>query len=86
MSRLTEVKFIEVDTIPKVLEAGVVYVSKRFQVAIHLCCCGCGIETVTPIKDGGWELNGSTITPSIGNQNFPCRSHYFIRDGKVLWV
>ena len=28
---------------------------------------------------------GPTLWPSIGNWQKDCRSHYYIRDGKVLW-
>ena len=36
-----------------------------------------------------WQLyyNGKEIslTPSIGNYEFPCQSHYFIRHNRVEW-
>ena len=77
----------------KPLEDGILYVSRRFELAIHNCACGCKIETVTPLRtvagNEGWELsqgpNGPTLHPSIGNQNFPCKSHYWVRDGKIEW-
>lgn len=80
----------EVETVPETLQEGVIYVSQRFGTAIHLCACGCGGETVTPfIGATAWDLsdgpNGVTLRPSIGNQNFPCRSHYWITDGAVEW-
>ena len=76
---------------PETLEPHTLYVSNEYEIAIHLCACGCGIKTVTPI--GGplsWkytETDGkATLHPSIGNQQFPCQSHYWIRDGKIVWT
>ncbi len=78
----------EVEFIPDTLQDGVIYVSRRFGTAIHLCACGCGEQTITPFQGpNGWELTdgqeGVTLRPSIGNQNFPCRSHYWITNGAV---
>lgn len=73
------------------MEDGVLYVSTRYGTAIHLCACGCGQETVTPIdKTNGWALIESdsgtaTLIPSIGNFQFPCRSHYWITDSRTVW-
>ena len=82
-----------VETIPEDLEEGVLYISKKHHVAIHLCACGCGEQTVTPLdSDGGfgWRLTeaegGVTLRPSIGNWDFPCRSHYYITNNKVEWL
>ena len=77
-----------VDSIPDDLEDGILYISHKYQVAVHLCCCGCGGEVVTPLDHEGWHLteeNGATLSPSIGNFSFPCRSHYFIRRNRVEW-
>lgn len=78
----------EVEFIPKEMKDGVIYVSRRFGTAIHRCACGCGEQTVTPFTGmKAWTLtdgpNGVTLRPSIGNQQFPCKSHYWITDGKV---
>jgi hypothetical protein len=71
-----------VDLIPDALEDGVLYVSVQYATALHLCCCGCGSEVVTPLSPTDWSLtfDGDTVSlrPSIGNYSFPCRSHYFI--------
>jgi hypothetical protein len=79
-----------VNQVPEKLEEGVIYVSIPFETVIHMCCCGCGKEVVTPLSPTGWSLtfDGETITldPSIGNWNFQCRSHYFIRKNKVIWA
>ena len=76
---------------PATLAPGLLYVSKRFKTAAHLCACGCGTKVVTPLKPGGWTLSsarsgGVSLDPSIGNFNLPCQSHYWIRDGGVEWA
>lgn len=92
--RLTTIKPQKVVYIPKVedMENGIIYISTAFGTAIHLCCCGCGNQTVTPIglNKNGWGVMFNqhvvTLTPSIGNFQFPCKSHYFIQNNKVVWV
>jgi hypothetical protein len=80
----------KVEFIPEQPEPGILYVSDRFATAVHLCACGCGLEVVTPIKPARWKLTitgkGPTLSPSIGNWSFPCRSHYLIVDGAVRWA
>ena len=79
-----------VEFIPEQLEDGVLSISHRYGTAIHLCCCGCGSEVVTPLNPTGWTLQiangGITLRPSIGNWSLPCRSHYLIRQGRVVWA
>lgn len=79
-----------VQYIPERLEPGVLYVSREYGTASHLCCCGCGEEVVTPLNPTDWSLaverGGVTLYPSIGNWSFPCRSHYWIRNGHVEWA
>jgi hypothetical protein len=78
-----------VESIPEILDPGVLYVSMNLASAIHLCACGCGQEVITPLSPTDWKLcfDGENVTldPSIGNWSFPCRSHYWIRGGKVRW-
>ncbi len=79
-----------VETMSETKENGVLYISDRFKLAIHLCVCGCGYEVVTPFgSPSGWQLSREgdqiTLSPSIGNFQFPCKSHYFIRSNKVEW-
>lgn len=73
--------------IPARLEPGTLYVSIEFATANHLCCCGCGNEVVTPFTPTDWSMtfDGETVSlwPSIGNWQFPCRSHYVIERGRV---
>jgi Family of unknown function (DUF6527) len=79
-----------VDLMPAELKEGVLYVSIPYATAVHLCACGCGVKVVTPISPPGWKVvwDGDTVSldPSIGNWQFPCRSHYWIRRGKVVWA
>lgn len=74
----------------KPLQDGVLYVSRKYEIAIHNCACGCTTETVTPLvmaeNTDGWTLSdGPTLHPSIGNQKLPCQSHYWVKDGKIVW-
>lgn len=79
-----------VEHIPKRLTRGTLYISKKYNTAIHSCCCGCGTETVTPLGPDKWQLkedNGMiSLYPSIGNQNLPCKSHYWITENHVKWA
>ena len=79
-----------VRAIPEKLNAGTLYVSIDFATAAHCCCCGCGREVVTPLTPTDWRItyDGVSISlfPSVGNWNFPCRSHYWIDGGRVVWA
>lgn len=79
-----------VESFPEVLEEGVIYISRRFRTACHSCCCGCGTKIVTPIRPTEYSLSkkGDLISlhPSVGNWNYPCQSHYVIRDNQILWT
>ncbi len=79
-----------VEFIPKALEDGVLYISNRFGTASHRCFCGCGTKVVTPLRQTEFELisRGGKVSlyPSIGNWNYPCQSHYWIRDNQVVWA
>src|SRR6266581_997642 len=79
-----------VDAIPDILDEGVLYASIKFATAIHLCCCGCRSEVVTPLSPTDWSLtfDGESVSlrPSIGNWSFPCQSHYWITRNKVAWA
>jgi hypothetical protein len=77
--------------IPEDIKEGILYISKEFETAIHLCACGCGRKTVTPFGKGGWVLTESdglvTLRPSIGNfrgEN-PYHAHYYITNNKIEW-
>lgn len=72
------------------LEPDKLYISLDCKVVIHLCACGCGEKVVLPIDPEGWRItyDGESVTlhPSIGNFQFPCRSHYWIKHSKVVWA
>lgn len=78
-----------VEFVPDQIEAGKLYISETYETAIHKCCCGCGEEVVTPLRSSGWRLvkRGQLVSlyPSIGNWEYACQSHYFIRDNQILW-
>lgn len=81
-------KFVEV--IPEQLEDGVLYISLQYCIATHKCVCGCGNEVPTPISPTDWELTfdgkSVSLSPSIGNWNFPCKSHYFITKNVIRYA
>jgi len=72
-----------VEFIPAQREEGVLYISIPFATCVHNCFCGCGTKVVTPLSPVGWQLgfDGETVSlsPSVGNWSFACRSHYIIR-------
>src|SRR5438128_12441334 len=88
MMRQGHLKHRFVQHIPDGLEPGVLYISMEYATAAHSCCCGCGEQVVTPFTPTDWKMtfDGESISlwPSIGNWNFPCRSHYIIRSGQIL--
>lgn len=75
---------------PKTLEPGVLYVAAELGAAAHLCPCGCGTKVRTPLSPVDWSLTdasrGPTLYPSIGNWQQPCKSHYWVRNGEVMWA
>ena len=79
-----------VDYIPASLQPRVIYISVAYATAVHVCVCGCGHKVVTPLSPTDWNLifDGETISldPSIGNWNFPCQSHYWIRRNVAIWA
>lgn len=90
MTPIREVTFEFVQSITAELEPGHLYISTEFATAMHQCCCGCGNVVVTPLSPAFWTLifDGETVSldPSIGNWNFPCRSHYFIDRNRIAWA
>ena len=90
MMRINSVRAEYVEYIPERLQPGLLYISRRLSTATHLCCCGCGLEVVTPLNPAKWQLserNGTvSLSPSIGNWSFPCKSHYWIRANSVRWA
>jgi hypothetical protein len=79
-----------VESIPRELADGVLYVSRKYGTASHRCCCGCGTKIVTPLRETEYTLTersgAVSLSPSIGNWNHPCQSHYWITDNQVVWT
>ena len=88
MLRHTRLEHRFVHYIPEQLEPGVIYISMDYATAAHSCCCGCGEQVITPFTPTDWKLtfDGDTVSlwPSIGNWNFRCRSHYIIRNSRIV--
>jgi hypothetical protein len=88
--RRTSIDHEFVEFIPSELKEGVLYVSVQYSTAVHKCACGCGNKVVTPISPVDWQLlfdgDSVSLTPSIGNWEFPCRSHYWIKSDKIRWA
>jgi hypothetical protein len=74
---------------PSIFVQGVLYVSDEYQIAGHLCACGCGEKVWTPLGPVDWSVmikkKGPSMIPSIGNGQLNCKSHYIIRNGNILW-
>jgi len=75
---------------PKNPKPGILYVSEEFDIALHLCPCGCGAKVKTPLGPTEWSVNetknGVSLRPSVGNWQQPCQSHYWITHGEVIWA
>ena len=86
--RVERMEAVPVDLAPSTLEPGKLYVSRKYSAAVHTCCCGCGAKVVTPLSAAEWQViqgpHGVSVSPSIGNAR-PCRTHYWIHNGHVLW-
>lgn len=82
-----KIEFVEF--IPELLSEGVLYISMKYKTARHKCACGCGKVVIMPITPTDWQLKyngkGVTFSPSIGNWNFDCRSHYWIIGNEIRW-
>jgi hypothetical protein len=86
--RSEELQPVFVEFIPTDLDDGLLYVSMDYATATHRCACGCGVSVVTPLGPADWVLifdGRVTMSPSVGNGQFECRSHYLIRNNRVEW-
>jgi hypothetical protein len=85
-----KIKLERVHHIPQMLDGGILYVSEEFEIAMHLCPCGCGTKVSTPLGPTDWKLTdtpiGPSLYPSVGNWQRPCQSHYWISGGAVIWA
>lgn len=79
-----------VEYMPEEMEQGKVYISDEYQVSIHLCLCGCGEETIMSLMANQWSYTntekGVSFTPSVGNYQFACKSHYIITNSIANFV
>jgi Family of unknown function (DUF6527) len=88
--KLSSIRPRFVEFIPRELEEGTLYISERYRTASHKCACGCGEKVVTPLSPADWQLTKDrdvvSLRPSIGNWNYACRSHYWIRRNRIQWA
>jgi hypothetical protein len=90
--KINELTPVYVELMPNELKPGKLYISRTYSLARHLCACGCGGDTVTPLGAGEWSLSESngkvTLRPSIGNfmGESPYHAHYYITDNKIEWL
>jgi len=84
------VELKRVHFMPKELKPGILYVSEVFDIALHLCPCGCGTKVKTPLGPTEWTLeetkSGPSLRPSVGNWQQACQSHYCITRGAIIWA
>jgi hypothetical protein len=88
-----DVSFRKVQYMPSLseMEESVIYISDEYGVSGHKCMCGCGSKTIMPIGKGEWNYdihsNGKiSMSPSVGNYQLPCKSHYIIQNGGANFV
>ena len=91
--RLEEMEFLPDNSM---LDHGIMYFSAKYQVAKHICVCGCGEVSATPmVEQFGQEKHDKnawiiidkyplTIDASF-HHRFNCRSHYSIKKGYIVW-
>lgn len=88
MLKVKKLKHHFIRNIPRELDTGVLYISMEYATAIHSCCCGCGEQVVTPFSPTDWKMiydgESVSLTPSVGNWNYACRSHYIIKQNVVI--
>jgi Family of unknown function (DUF6527) len=79
-----------VEFIPANLTEGKLYISMVFATTVHLCACGCRNKVVAPLSLAEWQLyfdgESVSLTPSIGNWEYPCLSHYWIKANRIRWA
>ena len=81
-----------VETVPERdnMKDATLYLCLQYDTTAHLCACGCGREVTLPLDPLQWKIqyDGRTasLSPSVGNWSFPCRSHYWITHNRVLWA
>ncbi len=79
---------IRVDSLPNKLKDEIIYIEGDWTAAF-VCPCGCKqtielnlVDDVRPV----WKVgNDTSISPSIWKRD-GCKSHFFIKKGKVIWA
>jgi hypothetical protein len=88
LTKRLRVEFVPLIPELELMDDGTIYVSIDHATISHKCCCGCGEEVTTPIAPDEWRFtyDGETISlfPSIGNDQFNCKSHYWIRESRAV--
>ncbi len=87
-----KIDYFFVNEIPELssIKSNTVYIDIEHNVCSHLCPCGCNEEIITPLsRNHGWTLTYDgdciSLSPSIGNGAYNCKSHYFIKNSKIIW-
>lgn len=84
---------IEADTPDVVKDRTLHLVGERnsYWLAIMKCPCGCGAIIQLPmsgLQGPRWSVSGTksapTLTPSV-HRTQGCRSHFFLRQGRIVW-
>ena len=70
MSRINSLEPAIVEEIPRQLKAGKLYISMDYGTVMHLCCCGCGNEVVTPLHPARWSItyDGESFLTAIASR------------------
>lgn len=88
--RISQLEPEFVEFMPPTLVPGKLYVSMTYATTQHLCACGCGNKVVLPLSPAEWNLHfdgeSVSISPSVGNWEYTCRSHYWIEKNQIRWA
>lgn len=71
MSAAREVRLEFVESFPTVMEQAVLYISIPYRTCGHLCCCGCGLEVVTPLSPAQWSVTFDGQNVSLRPRSSP---------------
>lgn len=87
-----KINYLFVTEIPALssMKPNTIYIDIEHNVCSHLCPCGCNEEIITPLsRNHGWTLtydgDSISLSPSIGNGAYKCKSHYFIKNSEIVW-
>lgn len=87
---MEKIRLNKVTSFPDNFEPDCLYFSEEYEIAGHFCPCGCESKIITPINSSEWSLSVTedkpTLHPSLGNWELPCKSHYWIKNGNIIWA